>query len=77
MELENRFSLKTNKVKHEENDIRKQVMIIKKKEEGKGILAKIPPPSRHQMNRLLKAHFPESDANPTITNENREKIYIA
>ena len=78
VELENRFSLKTNKVKHEENDIRKQVMIIKKEEEeGKGILAKIPQPSRFQpgfqMNRLLNAHFPESDANPTITNENRER----
>lgn len=71
--MENRFSLKTNKVKHEENDIRKQVMIIKKEEEGKGILAKIPQPSRFQMNRLLNAHFPESDANPTITNENRER----
>ena len=78
VELENRFSLKTNKVKHEENDIRKQVMIIKKEEEGgKGILAKIPQPSRFQpgfqMNRLLNAHFPESDANPTITYENRER----
>ena len=48
-------------------------MIIKKEEEGKGILAKIPQPSRFQMNRLLNAHFPESDANPTITNENRER----
>ena len=72
--MKNRFSLKTNKVKHEENDIRKQVMIIKKEEEeGKGILAKIPQPSRFQMNRLLNAHFPESDANPTITYENRER----
>ena len=71
--MENRFSLKTNQVKHEENDIRKQVMIIKKEEEGKGILAKIPQPSRFQTNRLLNAHFPESDANPTITNANRER----